>query len=87
MVLLIPALLLLLGGFGIQLLILHKLRPLRFVNLLAVAYPCFHAWNVFRTPSMFGNLSDLEGVATLIAAALIFLGWGVAWLVFCWKKK
>ena len=78
------ALAFLLGGFGVELLLLRltreKWKGLRLLPLLAVAGLCVYAWNVFRTPSMFGGLGDLEGVAALIAAVLVLLGWGLAQL-------
>ena len=73
-----------LGGFGGELLLLRmtreKWKGLRLLPLLASAGLCVYAWDVFRTPSMFGGLDDLAGVAAVIAAVLVLLGWTLAQL-------
>lgn len=84
MELILMALAFLLGGFGVELFFLHltKSKWLRALPLLAVAGLWLYGWYMFKQPSMFGNLSDLEGLAALIAGGLILLGCGLAWLVF-----
>ena len=84
MELILMALAFLLGGFGVELFFLHltKSKWLRALPLLAVAGLWLYSWYMFKQPSMFGNLSDLEGLAALIAGGLILLGCGLAWLVF-----
>lgn len=84
MELILMALAFLLGGFGVELFFLHltKSKWLRALPLLAVVGLWLYGWYMFKQPSMFGNLSDLEGLAALIAGTLILLGCGLAWLVF-----
>ena len=84
MELILMALAFLLGGFGVELFFLHltKSKWLRALPLLAVAGLWLYGWYMFKQPSMFGNLSDLEGLAALIAGGLILLGCGLSWLVF-----
>ena len=86
MELILMALAFLLGGFGVELFLLHLTKStwkwLRALPLLAVAGLWLYGWYMFKQPSMFGNLSDLEGLAALIAGTLILLGCGLAWLVF-----
>lgn len=80
----------LLAGFGAELMLIrltkNKWKWLQLLPLLVVAGLCVCAWDVFRTPSMFGGLGDLEGVAAVIAAILVLLGWSAAQLVWIFWK-
>ncbi len=91
MELILIALAFLLGGFIVELFLLHLTKStwkwLRALPLLAVAGLWLYGLYIFKQPSMFGNLSDLEGLAALIAGTLILLGCGLAYLIFRMVEK
>ena len=80
----------LLGGFAVQLLLLHltrnRMKWLRFLPLTVVAWLWVSAWqNYHHSHALFIGLSELAALADAIAGFLILLGWGAAW--FLGRKK
>ena len=86
---LIYILLPLLGSWAAQVFLLRKVpvKPLHFLLPLGAAAALARAIQVFRGPHMFGGLDELEGIALIILALSILLGWGAGWLVNLWLKR
>ena len=91
MELILLALAFLLGGFGVELLLLHvtstKGKWLRALPLLAVAGLWILAWQDYHRPGMFIGLREIVVFADIAAGFLVLAGWGLAWPVFRrWKR-
>lgn len=87
MELILLALAFLLGGFAVQLLLLHltrnRMKWLRFVSLAAPAGMFVLAWQDYTSSAFF---SDLAAFVDACIGVLILLGWCAAWGIFKLKK-
>lgn len=90
MELILIALAFLLGGFSVELFLLHltksKWKWLRALPLLAVAGLWWLAWIDYNRPTFFIGLNGLAAFVDVAASVLILLGCGLARLVFHWMK-